>query len=214
MQKKILIWVKALTLKIAFIHSDDLPLPNWKNIYYSHYSQFLLYEQVDKGLQWLYLKIILWFPLITNFFSRNDLRFPPVCDVANLLIPTPCLRSQTSRSTVSRRTCRPKRSCCSGLRGSQTAIRTSAVRTSPPAGGTASCSTPSFTNTSEWWIYWRSCSFSPFNHSRFNNHNKAPCFSIFTQHPHLCILTAGISVITFFLGTALQAGNTSQRRCS
>lgn len=116
-------------------------------------------------------------------------------------LKTPCLRSQTSRSTVSQMIWRPKRSCCSGLRGSPMAIRTSGVRTSPPAGGTASCLMPSFTNTSEWRIFWLSLFFPPFNHSRYNNHNKALCFSGFTQHPHLCILTVGIHVITFLLGT-------------
>lgn len=157
-------------------------------------------------------------PLVSthnHFFSWDDLRLPPVCDIANVLIPTLCLRSQTSRSMVSRRTCRPKRSCCSGLRGSRTAIRTSAVRTSPPAGGTASCSTPSFTNTSEWGIYWQSCSFSPFNHSRFNNHNSSLFFQFHSTYPPVYPHSRDICYY-ILLGnmSALQAGNTSQRRCT
>ena len=74
---------------------------------------------------------------------------PSAPDVSDCIAPSPPRRSQTFRWTVSRTTWRPKRSCCSGPSGWWRDTRACAATTSPPAGGMANSSTPSYTNTGE-----------------------------------------------------------------
>lgn len=74
---------------------------------------------------------------------------PSAPDVSDCIAPCPPSRSRTFRWTVSRTTWRPKRSCCSGPSGWWRDTRACAATTSPPAGGMANSSTPSYTNTGE-----------------------------------------------------------------
>lgn len=87
-------------------------------------------------------------------------------------------RSLIFRSMANQRTWLPRRSCCSGHREWRTATRASAVTTSLPAGGMASSSTPSSTNTSE-------CAPHCINNTL--NWNKSGLLIVLLRPPHtLC----------------------------